>query len=228
MPLSVEGRPGTEASSWYKGRRLARDQLLGEHELCLRLGDPTRGDPSTALEVPIALTLLESPYDAFEVIEPFTAKILVASPGLARWRPAIGLAGGLLSLAVLLWYARERPTLPSDLGYAIGRASGPLVPGTPGPISLAARLLGLVGERPVTSPDGETVAWLRPVRDALYRLRPASGTNVTDVEERPLPDVRGMVEVDVHRNYHITSKHGRHVLRLAFSEGSNLREERET
>lgn len=219
VALSVEGRPGVEAGSWYKGRRLSRERFLGEHELCLRLGEPTRGDPSAPLEVPLAMTLLESPYDEFRVIDLFTAKILIAPPGLARWRPLIGLAGGLAFLAALLWYVRDRPNLPRDMVCATGRDRSALIPGVPGPSGWVHRLLGLVGERPLVSEDGQTVAWLRPERDALYRIRPAAGLTIADGVGRSLPLERGLAAVDVHHSYQLTGEHGRHVLRLEYAEG---------
>ena len=90
IPLTAIGRPGTEIGSWHKGRTLDRGQLLGQHELCLRVGEPTRGSLDQPLDVPLAFTLLEAPYDDFQVVAPFTARIRIAPPAaIDRWRPLI-------------------------------------------------------------------------------------------------------------------------------------------
>jgi hypothetical protein len=217
VPLTVEGRPGTEVGGWYKGRRLDREELLAEHELCLRLGEPTRGDPGTPVELPLRFTLLESPYDDFRVIDPFTVKVAVVPPGtLDRWRPLLALAGISGLLLAALWYLRDRPGLPPDLRCAVGRAPGSLEARNLAEGPLPQRLLGLTAERPITTAGGETVAWLRPAPGDLYRLRPAPGTHLLDEAGRPVPTESGLATVDVHRPYRLQSDRGSHLLRVEF------------
>jgi hypothetical protein len=217
IPLTVQGRSGAEAGAWHKGRTLDRDQLLGEHELCLKVGEP-RGHLDEPFEIPLAFTLLEAPYDDFRVVTPFTAKVRVAPPGtIDRLRPLIVLGSLALALLAALWYLRERPGLPRDLRCALGRDPAALVSCEPGSPPLLRQLLGLTGERPLVADGGEALAWLRPAGEELYRLRPAPGMRIRSEDGRPVLVDRGLANVEVHRPYRLEGERGSHVLRLEYS-----------
>ncbi|HET9768579.1 MAG TPA: vWA domain-containing protein, partial [Thermoanaerobaculia bacterium] len=56
QPLDLAGRPGTPPAPWSLGRALTAKQLLGEHELCLRVGKPRAADAARPLELAVAFT----------------------------------------------------------------------------------------------------------------------------------------------------------------------------
>jgi hypothetical protein len=180
MPLEVAGvpaAPGRTIAEWSKGRSLGPDELLGHHEICLKVGRPSQ-QTDEEVKLPLEFTLLESPYDEFAVVEKFELQALIARPTLVeRWGALVLLGAGLLAALLAFWYLRDRPRLPADLRFALAAAGSP-----PGNETLPLRelpegafwrrLLGLVEERPLAA-GGELVAWLRPTREDLFRLRPA-------------------------------------------------------
>jgi hypothetical protein len=221
QPLEIEGRPGPQPGSWYKGRPLASPELLGEHEICVRVGKPTAGDPAKPLELAVAATLLEDPYDDFRVIQPFTLKLLVAPPSfLQKWRTLLLTALALLAILALLWYLRDRPAVPSDLAYAVGREDSrtglearPLEPR-----SAFARLLGWIAESTVVAPgEDRALGRVRPAGAELYQLRPARGVRVEAVErEEAVPLRRGLATLAVHRTYRLRTDRGSYLFRLEY------------
>lgn len=217
IPLTAAGRPGAEAGSWYKGRTLEREKFLGEHELCLRVGEPVGGDPGQPLEIPLRITLLESPYDDFAVIAPFTVKLPIVPPGpIDRWRPVLILGGILLAFLASLWYLRDRPGLPSDLRVGVGRDPSSLESFPPAPGALPQRLLGLIPEHAIAAAGGEALAWLRPVDKELYRVRPAAGLQMFGEDDLPVHLDKGFATVEVQRAYRLAGERGSHVLRVQF------------
>ena len=225
VPLRAERQGGPQPGAWYKGRTLDREELLAEHELCVRLGKPTRGDPASPFEVPLTVTLLEAPYDDFDVIEPFTLKVLVAPPGvLERFSVVMFFGAGLAVLLVLLWYLRDRPGLPRDLSYTLVRDG--LSGGLPGGLArlrplgagpLLGRLLGRTVERPLVAAEGNaTLAWLRPTDEELYRVRPAENVRILDENGSAVPVTRGLATLEARRPYQLDGPHGRHLLRLGY------------
>jgi len=211
LPLGVEGSPSPGGDEWSRGRTLGEEDLLGEHTLCVQLGRPRAGDPSHPLELPLTLTLLDSPYDEFQVIHPFTFKVLVSSQKDETWATLAILLALLLAALLALARLRYRPFLPEGLGFAVGRegAGGGLRTGTLGPPSWVSDLLGLVAERPVVVPgEGKTLAWVRPDFKDLYLLRPRQGGQVEalpgpDGGGKPLTASRGYYRLSVHRPYRL-------------------------
>jgi len=204
--LDVEQRVGPHPGPWYSGRQLTRDELAGQHQLCVIIGRPRSGDPSTPVELSVRFTLLESPYDDFDIVLPFDLKVLVAPPRfLAKWGPTILISLPFLFLALAAWYMRPTPLLPSDLGYAIGReGSGSRVTRRLDPPSFFWRALSIVEERPVIV-DGRDrpLAWIRPVNDALYEIRTARDVSFVSVEDRsPVPrNRRGLASIAARNEY---------------------------
>lgn len=221
LPLDVEGNPGPEPGAWYKGRPLEPETLLGSHEVCIQVGRPTAGNPGVPLQLPLLFTLLEAPYDDFQVIEPFTLEALIAPPTFfQRWRSLLLAGLALAGVLAALWYSRDRPALPSDLAYALV-SEGASLQLKPRPLdegSLLARLLGRVVEHPV-APAGEdrVLGWVRPVDRQLYQLRPARGVRVEPLEEGEQVRVeRRLATLGVHRVYRLVTGNRSYLLRLEY------------
>ncbi len=219
--LEVEGKPSDPPGKWYKGRSLKAAELLAEHLICAKIGKPVHGDPATPIELPLVFTLNETPYDDFRVVEAFTARILIAPPSmLQRWGTLILLGLAALALLASLWYLRDRPELPGDLRYAVGRDSSAarMTPHRLGEGSLLKRLAGLTVERPVVvDSENRTLGWVRPVSDELYRLRPVKGGRVDDVErDTGVPVTGGTANLAVHRLYRITSNGDAYLFRVEY------------
>ncbi|HEX4963437.1 MAG TPA: vWA domain-containing protein [Thermoanaerobaculia bacterium] len=208
LPLEIDGsKPGPYSSPWNRGRSLQRAELLGAHEVCIQVGKPTAGDPGKPFELPVAFTLLASPYDTFDVVESFQLKVLIAPPTwIERWGARASLLLAILGLLTAFWFLRGRPGLPQDLQVAVGRTGSQagLAPQELAEPSLASRLLGMVGERPVISETGGVrLGALKPVRDGLYRFRPARGVRVETLEGKPPEDAGGWALLSAHRLYRL-------------------------
>jgi hypothetical protein len=221
LPLEIDGSPaGPYSSAWSRGRSLAPAELLGEHQVCLQMGKPTAGDPGKPYELPVAFTLLASPYDTFDVVEPFHFKALIASPTwFELWGARLALGLSLLGLLAAFWFLRGRPDLPRDLRVAVARAgsrSG-LVPQELAEASLAARALGLVRERPIVSEAGGVrLGVLRPVRDGLYRFRPARGVSVKTLADQTVGMPGDWASLDVHRIYQLQTGESRFLFQVEY------------
>jgi hypothetical protein len=182
LPLEFKSKPNNPPGEWNKGRLLEKDELLGTHELCVRLGKPGIGSTSANFNVPLKFTLLDSPYDDFQVVKEFNLKMRVVAPLVWPWIVFSILT--ILGLFALFWYSRFRPTLAPDLGYALGVEGGELESMPLGKGSPIARLLGFVVEKPISlKNEGQILAWVRPLRnlEELYQVRPAKGVTTTDV-----------------------------------------------
>lgn len=221
LPLELSGKGSAQTGAWYKGRSLGPAELLGDHEVCVRIGKPTAGDPARPSELTLAATLLEDPYDEFKVVQPFTLKVPVSPPTfLERWRFAF--IGGLTALAVLalLWYLRDRPALPPDLGYAVGREGStiPLAAHTLDPRSAVARLLGLMASSAVLAPgEDRLLGRIRPAAADLFRFDPAHGVEVEPMErQEEIAARRGVATLAVHRLYRLRSDRGSYLFRMEY------------
>jgi len=221
LPLEIEGKPGPTPTNWYTGRQLNAQELLGEHRICLHLGRPVTGDPSKPVELLVRWTLLETPYDDFGVIRPFTLDALVAPPSLLeKWHAPLLL--GLLSLALAgtLWHIRDRPVLPRDLQFAIAPEGGaPLEPHPLEDRSPIGRWLGLVVEKSVTAPGSDRpLARVRPGQDELFLVRPARA----EIRIEPETPDEGIerrgdhLALAVHRCYRLTGPEGTYSFRLEY------------
>jgi hypothetical protein len=221
LPLQFDGQSVPQPGEWFKGRSLTASELLGPHELCVRLGRPTTGNPSQPLELSLVTTLVEVPYDDFKVIQPFGLKMLIAPPTLFdKWRVVAITGSALLLLFALLWYLRNRPELPSDLGYAIGRdgANAQLMSHELEERSGLAKVLGRIGESRVTAPgEDATLGKLRPVRDLLFKFRLARGVRVEPVgRDEAITMHRRLATLSVQRLYRLQNKHGAYLFRLEY------------
>ncbi len=208
------------SGAWYEGLKLTEPELLGEHEICVKIGKPTQGDPAQPVVVPLVFTLNETPYDDFRVVRPYDARIRIAPPTLLeKWGTWLLLLLALLSLLAALWYLRDRPNLPGDLCYSLGRDSsaGRLASHRLGEGSLLQRMLGLPVERSVTV-EGEdfTLGWVRPIDEELYSLRAAKGARVEELSGDSVPLVRGRATIEVHRIYRIISDRGAYQFRMEY------------
>jgi hypothetical protein len=220
--VAVEGDRGAPPHRWQQGLELDGDALLGEHRLCLQTGRPRAGDPGRPLELPLRMTLLESPYDGAEVIQPFVFRVLIDRPGVldrfASWFPvACGVLGALWSLLVLGWKA----DLPRDLAYDIRREDALSAP--PRPPSRFERLGGLgrlLALRPalrvVVPGEARTVAWVRPASADVFVLRPAPGVRVETLHGGPPPHGDGGYALEVRRRYRLSRGSDRYLLQLEY------------
>ncbi len=217
-PLEIEGHPAPRPTTWSKGRSLAPDQLLGNHQLCVQMGKPTGGNPGRPVELKLAATLLDDPYDEFGVIRPFQLKVLIAPPTMfERWRFIAIPALFLLGLLALLWYLRDRPVIPPDLHYAVAReASG--MASSPFTQPAVANFLGIVGEPTVMAPGEDRVLGrLRPADQELFQFRPASGVHIEALDGGATPPLRrGRATLNVHRLYRLNTDRGSYLFRLEY------------
>ncbi|MEN8219691.1 MAG: hypothetical protein ABFS56_25735 [Pseudomonadota bacterium] len=173
--MEFKSKPNNPPGEWNKGRLLEKDELLGTHELCVHLGKPSIGSTSANFNVPLKLTLLDSPYDDFNL------KMRIVAPLV--WPLIVFSILTILGLFALFWYSRFRPTLAPDLGYALSVEGGTLESMPLGKGSPIARLLGIVVEKPITlKNEGQILAWVRPLGnlEALYQVRPAKGVTTTE------------------------------------------------
>ncbi|HEX6160032.1 MAG TPA: vWA domain-containing protein [Thermoanaerobaculia bacterium] len=220
IPLEFAGSPGKQPAAWYTGRALAPDALLGKHELCVRMGRPTRGDPARALELKLQTTLLDDPYDDFGVIKPFNLKVLVAPPSLyEKWRSAFVAAMALLALLLCLWYLRDRPGFPADLGYAVGREDSPAaLTSRPLERSAAARFFAWVAESPLFAPgEDRPLGRVRPADAELFQFRPARGVRLEATDREEVSATRGgLATISVHRTYRLHTPRGTYLFRLEY------------
>ncbi|HEX9985005.1 MAG TPA: vWA domain-containing protein [Thermoanaerobaculia bacterium] len=220
LPLELDGQPASQPSVWSKGRQLTREQLLGDHSVCVRIGKPSGSNYGRAVELDLATMLLDDPYDDFNVVKPFHLKVLVAPPALfERWRFVVLPTLLLVGLLALLWYTRDRPVVPSDLQYAIAHeAPETRLTGRELDASPAADLLGWVGESAVFAPgEDRLLGRVRPADKELFQFRPASGVRVEALrpgEETPLR--RGLATLAVHRTYRLCSDRGSYLFRLEY------------
>jgi hypothetical protein len=221
LPLEFESKQNNPPGEWNKGRLLMTEELLGKHKLCVHIGKPKIGATSKTFEVPLKFTLLESPYDDFRVIKDFTLKMRVIPPMVWPWIVLSILA--LLALLALFWYSRNRPTLPPDLGYALGiEGCSRLESMQLGEGSPISRLLGFVVEKPVTIKSEEHIlAWVRPVKDLedLYQLRLAKGVMIEPLSiSEPRFPIRGLKDVEVQRTYRLHTGQQNYLFRMEYQD----------
>ena len=223
--FSLDGRllelAGKGTKEWYKGRKLTLEELLLPHEICVNLGEPTQGADEPPLLLPLELTLQESPYDEFGVVEPFTLKLRIATPTvIEKWGRWILAGLALLGILLALWYLRDRPSFPGDLRYAVSREGSPqglvAVPLPDG--SAVSRLLGLVVERPVRLPgEDRALGRVRPVDEELYRLRMARGVHIEPTEPgAPVPLHGKLAELEAHRTYRLRTDEHAYLFRMEY------------
>lgn len=220
--VAIAGDPAAPPHRWQQGLELGTAALLGEHRLCVQMGRPRAGDPAKPLELPLRLTLLESPYDAVPVVQPFVFRVLVDRPGwldrLASWiTVGLFLLGAALSL-VVLW---SRPELPRDLAYEIRREDSPApqrrtVQGF-APAAGLARLLLRRSARPMAVPgEATTVAWVRSGTADLLELRPAPGARLEPLSGEPPPRSGAHYSVEVRRPYRLARGRDRYRFQLEY------------
>jgi hypothetical protein len=169
----------------------------------------------------LAATLLEDPYDEFDVITPFTLKVPVAPPPfLEKWRAAMIGALALSSIAALLWYFRDRSRLAGDLRYAIAAeaSSAPLAACTAEERPTLAWLFGVSGAKPIVAPGGDrTLARIEPADGDLFRLRPARGVQVeAPGRDETIPFQDGAATLAVHRIYRLRGRDGAYLFRTEY------------
>ncbi|MCP4697997.1 MAG: VWA domain-containing protein [Gammaproteobacteria bacterium] len=228
-PLYMGCLPKKDAKL-LKKKGIKKPGLLSEHELCIRIGKPKAGSSSAPFTVPVKFTLVESPYDDFDVVKSFNLKIQIIAPPLWPW--ILFSILGALALAALFWYSRNRPSLPPDLHYAFG-AEDPSAPGilpetlakagdakTFEETSSVRRLLGLVEEKPIAIDNGDRIlAWIRPVKstEALYCLRLAQDVAFEPLSRQDAPVADGkLFNIEVHRIYRLKTKLKNYLFRIEY------------
>jgi hypothetical protein len=214
--------PTSSPGQWSLGSTLSQDELLGEHQVCIRVGAPTKGDPSVAEDIEVQLWLAESPYDVDDVIKPFHLRAVIAPPGFfERWKGLLALGLVAVLLIAGLWFLRFRPQVPGDLAVRVGPWTAGTLPGLKelGEPSLLRRMLGLRAALPILDDEGKTLGWVHPVpRRHLLRLELARGMRLETPDGEPL-ERRGKDEawVEVRRTYRVTCNgKGSYVLRLEY------------
>lgn len=219
--LAVEGTPGATTNKWYLGDERTAANVFEPHdlEICVIAGKPSA---DAQIDLPIVFSLAEAPYDQVpDVFLPLQVKATFVAPSAAaKWGVFAALLGAPLLLLLSIYYLRRKPGLPSDLRVAVGPSGGDLTVQDLGDSSLGRRLLGLVPEKPVVSPDGSDIlGWVRPVDVDLYVFRPAQGiVDATDPAERPepLPPGERGARVRVHRRYQVSLDGRRYDFRLEY------------
>lgn len=215
FPLEIAGTApaGTvPPADWSAGRALPLAALLGEHRVCVQVGQPVQHD-EVEVDLPLRFTLLESPYDGFPVVQPFILKALIARPSfLGRYGSLLVMGTAWLSLVAAAWYLRDRPDLPGDLRFSLTQEGQrpKLQVLERGP--WWRRLLGLVEERPLVA-GGQLLAWLRPSRDELFVLRPLPTVHVQTAAGA---SGRAAAEIEAGRFYRLETTQGVYVLRLEY------------
>ena len=219
--LDFASRPSAQPGGWSLGRTLDGKELLGDHELCLRVGKPAAGDPNHPVELSVVFTLQEDPYDDFGVIQPHAVKVQIAPPTFfEKWQIVLLTALALLAVLGVLWYLRDRPDFPKDLHYALIREGSlsPLVAQPMEETTSISRLLGLAAERPVVAPgEDRLLGRVRAIDNELYQFRPTRGMTIEPVgHEETITVRRGLATLAVHRTYRLRSSHGSYLFRLEY------------
>jgi hypothetical protein len=221
LPLQV-GKPGTDPGPWLKGRSLSPGDFLRKHEVCVRIGKPVRGDPAKPVELKLATTLVENPYDDFGVVQPFTLKVPIAPLSFfQRWKPALLSGLAVLGALVLVWFLRDIPAVPDDLRYTVQRedSTAEFTARTFGEPPASAQLLGWVAERAVIAPgESRPLGHVRPVHAELFQLRPARGVRVESLDRgETIPRRRGLSTLAVQRTYRLRTDHASYLFRLEYA-----------
>jgi hypothetical protein len=168
----------------------------------------------------VRFVLDHPPYDRFDAIGAFRAKVLVAKApplGWRSWLPFLLLA---LGLVLALFLLRTRSVLPLDLAYALAPESDPegfVARPLPAPHPLRFLLSKRAGRR-IEGSRGELLGWIRPEHEALYSLRPAPGVKVTETGGALPESIRsGSYLLRVHRAYRLVHGEDRLLLRMQFA-----------
>jgi hypothetical protein len=228
-----------DTTSWHAGRELPQSVLLGEHEFCVAAGDPLITQSTEAFSVMLDLRLDHTPYDEFRVIEPFEAKLRVAPAHSLgdhfNWDSLWALLWPLLAALAALGLAAPRFALPEDLGYRLTAESESGSTDTDGggggaPLPTAAtlqpltpptwwqRLLGLSPPRALRDPGSDRIiAWIKPLNETLYGLKPAAGIRVREPGGVTLDLERGVARIEVHHDYLLHGNAGRWRLRMGYA-----------
>ncbi|HLC16152.1 MAG TPA: vWA domain-containing protein, partial [Thermodesulfovibrionia bacterium] len=219
--LEFANNPGP-TNDWYKGIEFTKEELEGKRslKLCVRKVKPKFGSKPDPFEVPVKFTLVDHPYDDFNVFKDYTLRMQVTPP--SPW-PLLGmLTVFLFALAALFWYTRSCPDLPPDLRYALAfdGTSPKLEPKELGQGTFISRLLRFVVDRPVII-DNQEVAWVHPVKDtnSLYMLKLAKGVTIEAVQKfEPIPFVGKLANIEIHKTYRlITGENKRYLFRLEYN-----------
>ncbi len=219
LGLDVAG--ATATSDWGRGREVSGLDLTGRHQLCVGLDRPMAGDDTRPFEVPVTLTLMETPYEQADVIEPFTLLVRVPVPGpIEKWGSTILLALLAFGMVAAGWCLRGRPMLPDDLGFAIGHldSDSGLVRYPLGPPKALRRWLFLVEERPLQAiGDQAPLGWIRPVRDNIYELRLSRGV---EIDTEPPGGVtrrrRRRARIATQRTYRLRANQTTYLVRMEY------------
>ncbi|HYN77412.1 MAG TPA: hypothetical protein VES73_06440, partial [Lamprocystis sp. (in: g-proteobacteria)] len=222
--IGFQSAPPQAGWAWSQSKQRSIDALVrrvdrgGEHELCVTLGPYADGDPLQPPALRVKFILDHAPYDHFDVIGDFQARVLIAKAQGLSWSalaPFLLLAAGLL-LALLL---HQRLALPNDLGYAIATPTDPrhFLP-QPLPAAHPLRLLFGRAERQLVDRQGGLLGWVRPQDEALYALRPAPGVTVSDHDGAGIePQRAGIYLLQVRTAYRL-DRGGDHLwLRMQFT-----------
>ena len=218
LPLDPADASGSE---WSRGRELQDHELFDAHQACVELDRPMAGDDHKPFEVPIVLTLIETPYDEAEAIAPFVLRVRVPPPSfIDKWGSATLIGLYVLALIASGFYLYGRPVLPGDLQVAIGHldAAAGLTPRPLGSSSHLRRWLGLVEARPLHADGDQTpLGWIRPVRDELHELRLARGVEIDT--EPPGGKIRRRgrkVRLAAHRTYRLQAPRTTYLVRMEY------------
>lgn len=197
-PIEFEGASRPAPASWFTGRTLGPAQLTGEHSLCIQVGRARGADLQRPADVKLRMARLDVPYDGADVIGPFVMRVYLSPPGwLERWAPPAALLAALAGVMALVWYGRDRPTLPDDLVFRIGEGNGADTVIPPGPSSVVLRTFALRAGAPLGGGPGvPELGWLEPVAGTLYQLKLRRGVVAAGA---PGP----MLDVVVHRTYEL-------------------------
>jgi len=219
--ISFAGRP----SDWTSGPglELTAEQLVGmgpdaEMQLCVDMGEQTKGDPTTPVGLEVKFTLDHHPYDQFDVVKPYRANAYVQKPPGPNWLSCLPCL--LLLLAAPLLLLRHPLRLPPDLRYALAPQSNPF--GFEAfPIPSPRPLAGLLGRgaRKLLDDKEQPIGYLRPENQELYAFRPVKGVKLVDRSGKaPDKAKSGAYLLTAHEVYRLQREHGEDLmLRMEFS-----------
>jgi hypothetical protein len=181
LPLDYSYSP-MPGGDWYIGRSLSREELLGDHVLCVRTRKSRGADPAKPIEIPVAFSLIEVPYDTQKAITPASLKASLIPVSffedIAIWLAAVVTAAAILCLA---WYGRLSDGLPHGLKLAFEADSS----GLPDyaelvPVNMPLHLLGLRRKYRMAADHGmTTLGQIEPIREDLFRVVPSPQVTIT-------------------------------------------------
>ena len=96
------------------GHSFDAERLVGQHELCVQVGQPAGGDSSTETMFSLTFGFGELPYAGYPFVNhPLAVLVRIAPPGwAARTKSLVALSLALMTVVGMIWYGRDRAYSP--------------------------------------------------------------------------------------------------------------------